>query len=89
MFNRIYIINTYTNGTKIGETDMNKLDILVKLYSAVEFVKDRVAERTSWDGGVIIAGALSIILFGGLVKAAAWVALAYGIWTLVRAETNK
>ena len=76
----------YENGTKIGETDMNKLEILKKLKEAVEFVKDRIAERTSWDGGVIVAGALSIILFGGIVKAAAWVALAYGIWTLVKSE---
>ena len=65
---------------------MNKLEILSKLNTAVEFVKDRIAERTSWDGGVIVAGALSIILFGGIVKAAAWVALAYGIWTLVKGE---
>ena len=65
---------------------MNKLEILSKFNDAVEFVKDRLAERTSWDGGVIVAGALSIILFGGIVKAAAWVALAYGIWTLVKSE---
>jgi hypothetical protein len=56
------------------------------INTAINFVKDRFAERTSWDGGVIIAVSLSIILFGGLVKVAAWVALGYGIWTLVKGE---
>ena len=29
----------------------------------LEYVKARIKERTSWDGGVIIAGSLAIILF--------------------------
>jgi hypothetical protein len=52
----------------------------------VEYIKNRIKERTSWDGGIIIAGSLSIILFGGLVKIAAWVGLAYGIWTILQKE---
>ena len=47
---------------------------------------DRWQERTSWDGGVIVAVSLSIIIFGGLIKWLAWVALAYGIYTFVKAE---
>jgi|TARA_E500000331_G_C17119108_1_gene653031 hypothetical protein len=54
----------------------------------LEYVKARIKERTSWDGGVIIAGSLAIILFGGIVKMAAWVGLAYGIWTLVKKEED-
>ena len=46
----------------------------------------RWAERTTWDGGVIIAVSLSYILFGGLVDVLAWIALAYGVFTLVKAE---
>ena len=53
---------------------------------AKNWVKDRFAERTSWDGGVIIAGALAIIVFDGIVAAAAWVALAYGIYTLIKSD---
>ena len=49
-------------------------------------ILDRWAERTSWDGGVIVAVSLSIILFGGLIKWLAWVALAYGIYTFVKPE---
>ncbi len=52
----------------------------------IEWIKGRLKERTSWDGGVIIAGSLAIILFGGIVKLAAWAGLAYGIWAVVTKE---
>ena len=52
----------------------------------ITWIKDRLNERTSWDGGVIIAGSLAVILLGGLVKWAAWAGLAYGIWTIVAKE---
>jgi hypothetical protein len=52
----------------------------------LDWVKARIKERTSWDGGVIIAGSLAIILFGGIVKLAAWAGLAYGIWTIISKE---
>jgi len=56
----------------------------MKKYS--DWAKARLAERTSWDGGVIVAGSLAIILFGGIVKLAAWAGLAYGIWTIISKE---
>ena len=52
----------------------------------LDYIKSRIKERTSWDGGVIIAGSLAIILFGGIVKIAAWAGLAYGIYTLIKKE---
>lgn len=52
----------------------------------MKYIVDRVKERTSWDGAVIIAGSLAIILFGGIIKLAAWAGLAYGIWTLITKE---
>jgi hypothetical protein len=52
----------------------------------LDWAKARLAERTSWDGGVIVAGSLAIILFGGIVKLAAWAGLAYGIWTIISKE---
>ena len=57
-----------------------------KQEKIMDFIKDRLAERTSWDGGVIVAGSLAIILFGGIVKIAAWAGLAYGIWTIWKKE---
>tara|TARA_Y100001937_G_C7135586_1_gene339829 strand:- start:475 stop:654 length:180 start_codon:yes stop_codon:yes gene_type:complete len=58
------------------------------LDTARDWIMDRWSERTTWDGGVIIAVSLSIILFGGLVKWLAWVALAYGIYTFVKSELD-
>jgi len=52
----------------------------------VSWIKGRIAERTSWDAGVIIAGSLAVIFLGGIVKLAAYAGLAYGIWTLVKSE---
>ena len=56
------------------------------LNKAKDWSKDRLGERTSWDGGIIIAGSLAIIFLGGVVKVAAWFALAYGIWTVYKEE---
>ena len=46
----------------------------------------RLAERTSWDGSVIIAVSLLALAASPLIKWAAWAGLAYGAWTLWKAE---
>ena len=46
----------------------------------------RWAERTSWDGGLIVGLSLSYLLLGGLVDLVAWVALAYGVYTFIAKE---
>ena len=62
-----------------------------------EIVKDKVAFayewghaswglRTSWDGAVIIAVSLLVIIAAPIIKLLAWPALAYGIYTLVKSE---
>jgi len=56
------------------------------LNVAVDWVKARFAERTSWDGATIVVVAGSVILLGGLAKWLAWAALAYGVYTLIKAE---
>ena len=52
----------------------------------VNWAKERVSERTSWDGAVICVVCLMIILTGGLAKLVAWLGLAYGAWTCYKAE---
>ena len=59
------------------------MDILEKV---TDWVTDRFAERTSWDGVTILVLSGSVILFGGLVKWLAWVGLVYGVYTLVKSE---
>lgn len=52
----------------------------------MDWVKDRLGERTSWDGGMLIAVCGSVILFGGIAKLLAWAGLAWGIWTMLKKE---
>ena len=59
------------------------MDMLLK---AKDWVMARVGERTSLDGLLLIGGCLSVILFGGLAKIAAWVGLVWGVYTLVRSD---
>ena len=53
----------------------------------MEYLKKLLKERTSVDGAALIAICGSVILFGGLAKLAAWVGLAYGIYTLIKSES--
>ena len=57
-----------------------------QLKGYADWVKDRVSERTSWDGAGICAGWLLVIFTGGLAKLLAWAGLAYGAWTCYKAE---
>jgi|TARA_R110000822_G_scaffold110175_3_gene240198 hypothetical protein len=51
-----------------------------------DWVKDRLPERTTWDGATLIAVCGGVILFGGIAKLLAWAGLAWGIYTMVRKE---
>ena len=53
---------------------------------SIDWVKDRLEERTTWDGVMLIAVGLVGLLFQGLVTWAAYIAIAYGVWTLVKSE---
>ncbi len=52
----------------------------------LDYIKDRLSERTSCDGVTIIGVSLLIIVAAPIVKLLAWPALAYGIWTLAKPE---
>ena len=49
-------------------------------------IKDRVDERTSWDGAILIAIGVVVLIAGPLAKIAAWGAIGYGAWTLWKKE---
>jgi len=51
-----------------------------------KWVKDRVDERTSWDGTILIAIGVIVLIAGPLAKLAAWIAIGYGAWTLWKRE---
>ena len=50
------------------------------------WIKDRIKERTSLDGAVLIALGLMILFLAPLAKIAAGLAIAYGVWTIWKAE---
>jgi len=56
------------------------------LHSVIDWIQARMKERTSWDGLTIILISILIIMASPLVKIAAWVGLAYGVWTLWKKE---
>jgi len=52
----------------------------------IGWIKSRVGERTSWDGVVCIALGLMILFAAPLAKIAAGIAIAWGLWTIWKAE---
>lgn len=52
----------------------------------MKWLKDRLFERTSVDGIVLIASGLAFILLGPIAKLLAYAAVAYGIWTFIKKE---
>ena len=52
----------------------------------MNWIKSRLVERTTWDGGVMIAMGLIAFFATGFIKIAAVAAIAYGAWTIWKAE---
>ena len=51
-----------------------------------KWIDTRIKERTSMDGAVCIALGLMILFLSPLAKIAAGIAIAYGVWTIWKAE---
>ena len=56
------------------------------LNTAKAWLMARWAERTSWDGGALIAVVLVVLFLGPFAKWAAYAAIAYGAWTMWKKE---
>ena len=52
----------------------------------IDWIKARIAERTSWDGATIVGLSLMVLLAAPIVKMLAWPALIYGLWTIYSEE---
>ena len=51
-----------------------------------QWIKNRLDERTSLDGAVLIGVGLVILIAGPFAKLAAYGAIAYGAWTIWKQE---
>ena len=80
----LHIIQSYCSAD--GALYLGKPINLKQEGLMLDYIKDRLGERTSWDGATIIGVSLLIIVAAPIVKLLAWPALAYGIWTLVKPE---
>ena len=52
----------------------------------MDYIKKIVGERTSLDGTVLIAVGVVCVLFAPLVKWAAYAAIAYGAWAILKKD---
>jgi|TARA_R110002073_G_scaffold231321_1_gene392430 hypothetical protein len=52
----------------------------------ITWVKDRISERTSWDGGVLIAISILALIASPIIKWVAYAGLVYGAWTIISKE---
>ena len=50
------------------------------------WIKNRVKERTTWDGAGLVVMGLLAIFASGLAKIAGGLAVAYGLWTIWKSE---
>jgi hypothetical protein len=50
------------------------------------WVNDRLAERTSWDGAILIGAGVTFLIFKPIASLVAYVAIGYGAWTLWKKE---
>ena len=51
-----------------------------------KWINSRIEERTSWDGAMLIAVGLVILIAGPFAKLAAYIAIGYGAWTIYKSE---
>ena len=52
----------------------------------IDWIKARLAERTSWDGATLVVICLIALFFTPVLKWAAWAGLIYGAWTIWKSE---
>jgi len=67
---------------------MKQLLIYVRWWDNMfkNWIKGRFTERTSLDGAVLIGTGLAILLLGSLATYAAYIAIVYGVWSVIKEE---
>ena len=54
----------------------------------INWIKGRISERTSWDGAICVALGLMILFMAPLAKIDAVLAIAWGLWTIWKSESD-
>lgn len=50
------------------------------------YISKRLNERTTWDGIVLVAAGVAFLIFKPIASLVAYAAIAYGVWTIWKAE---
>ena len=50
------------------------------------WIKERLEERTSWDGAALVALGVVVLIAKPLAGILAYAAIAYGVWTIWKSE---
>jgi hypothetical protein len=61
---------------------------MIMLESAKAWVKARWVERTSWNGGVLIAVGVVALLAKPILGIVSWAAIAYGAYQIWKKESK-
>jgi hypothetical protein len=56
---------------------------------AVAWAKDRLQERTTWDGAILIGAGVAFLVLEPFAKLIAYGAILYGAWTIWKNETDE
>lgn len=52
----------------------------------MNWLRERMQERTTWDGACLVGLGVMVLFLTPLAKIAAGVAIVYGAWTIIKAE---
>lgn len=62
------------------------MGIFTILEITMNWITDRLKERTSWDGAALVALGVMVLFLSPLAKIAAGAAIIYGAWTIWKSE---
>jgi hypothetical protein len=57
-----------------------------RLKMVKKFIIDRLGERTTLDGAILIGAGIAFLIFKPIASLVAYGAIAYGAWTLFKSE---
>ena len=66
---------------------MSENTIVSTVNWTIDWLQERMKERTSWDGFTIIFISVLVLSASPLLRYAAWAGLVYGVWTLWKKES--
>ena len=61
-------------------------DNSIKENNLMNWIKERVKEISTWSGASLVGLGLLVVLGGPLVKWAAYAAIAWGVWSMVKKQ---